>query len=464
MKTACIPICFVVLAIPSMLYAQDRPEALERLEARRMSLETAHIEWSRTKPGTYGGYHPRFFTTRLAGEDIVNADRGDEDGVFRGPQGISASKRQCNTMFTLMDDGETWYHEDRSWSAEYFPGGGTCPHLRAVGLSCVYPWWNVQETLWRDSVDQPNPRKYSERDEGDYHVVEAETDVGKYEWWLDPQKGGEPVRILIYSKDGEVMQESRSTFKNYEGVWFPESVAYFARSHKDGKEPYETINIHYASFNQPEHPRSLGPQDIGIEAGVHIQTYAKGHKLIAWNEIYDGEKIVSDQEYLERRKRGEIKLGPTMQREAAKDHARESAKLAGDEASRSEKRNGRRSLLSVKDERLTEWEEYTRRFIARYQLNDDQTQKAWLVCLECQAQARGHLAKIKSRLGKLENRLKTQREVGDKAADEQLIKLEEQRRDLLQPITGIFERQLKPRLEKLPTRAQRKAVQADDKE
>ena len=452
-------VCACLLVRSAGLMAQDRPEALQRLETRRMALKTAHIEWSSVKPATYGGDHPRFFTTRLGGEDVAHADRGDEDGIFRGPQGVSASKRQPNTMFALLDDGAAWYHEDRSWSAKYFPDGGSCPRLRALGLSCVHPWWGVQETLWQNSASQPNPRKYSERDDGPYHVVKAETDVGIYEWWLDPQRGGEPVRVIIYSKDGEVMQESRSTLKNYDGVWFPECVAFFVRARNDGKEPYETIRIHYASFNQPEQPKSFRPQDIGIEAGVHIQTYAKDHKLISWGEVFDGEKPVPDDEYVERRRRGEIKLGPTMQREAAKNRARETAKLMGDEAAQRKTAEAPPGTLLADDHRLTAWEEYTRRFILRYQLNDEQTQKAWLVCHECQAQARGHLAKIKSRLEKVESRLSELRKKGAEASDNQLSKLEEQRRQLMQPITDIFERQLKPRLEKLPTRAQRKATE-----
>ena len=462
MKTPYIPIFWGLLALPGLLYAQERPAALRKIEVNRTAIKTAHIEWSRIKPEAFGG-HPRFYTIRLSEEESVITNRGDEDGVFnRLPDG-AIDKIQMKPYSVLSKDGKVWLHHELDWSADYFPDGAPIQHPRALGLCSGLPYYDIQSTLWHDNVEQPSPRVYSERQEDKYHVVRAESDLGELEWWLDPECGGEVVRF-VQLKHGKVISETRCKLKNFDGVWFPESTAFFDGGYHKGKEPTELIRIHYASFNQPEQPRTFSPKDIGVVAGVHIQTYTRQRELVGWDETYDGEKIVSDTEFLERWKRKEIELGPTMQREAELGSAKTELQLASDKASRSKKQARPQNTLSIKDKRLTEWEEYTRRFIAWYRLDDDQTQKAWLVCLECQAQARGHLAKIKSRLVQLESRLKTQRESGDKASGKQLTKLEEQRRDLLQPITKIFERQLKPRLEKLPTRAQRKAVQGGDNE
>jgi hypothetical protein len=445
-----------LLAAGTYSASQGPPEALERLEASRAAIETAHIEWSWTNPGAFGR-HPRFYTTRLAGNESVLVNRGDEDGAFnRLPDG-SIDKVQMKPYGVLSKNGEVWMHPEHSWGADHFPDGADVYHLRALGLCFGLPYRDLQESLWQDDVNQPTPRKYSERDEGRFHVVKAESDVGVLEWWLEPECGGELVR-LVQSKNGEIVAETRSTLREWDGVWFPKTVAFFGRAHKDGKEPYETIQVHYASFNQPEQPRSFSLPDIGIEGGVHITQYDRDRKVLASGLIYDGEKVVTDGEYLERYRKGEIKLGPTMQREASKNRARETAKLIGDEAAQRKTAEAPRGTLLADDHRLTAWEDYTRRFILRYELNDEQTQKAWLVCHECQAQARGHLAKIKRRLEKVESRLTQLRKKSGEASDNQLAALEQQRRQLMQPITNIFERELKPRLEKLPTRAQRKAA------
>lgn len=446
-----------LLAAATSWASQPPPEALKRLEANRAAIETAHIEWSWTNPSAFGR-HPRFHTTRLAGDESVLVSLGDEDGVFNRRADGSIARVQMKPLSVLSKDGEVWMHHERSWGADHFPGGAYVYHLRALGLCFGLPYHDVQDVLWQDDVNQPTPRKYSERDEGGLHVVKAESDLGVFEWWLDPERGGELVR-LVHSRNGAIIAEARSTLRNYEGLWFPESVAFFSQGYADGKEPQEIVRVHYASFNQPEHPTSFSLADIGIEAGVHITQYDRDRKVLASGLICDGENIVSDQEYLERRRRGEIKLGPTMQREAAKNRARESAKLIDDEAGQSKAAAGPRGTLLADDHRLTAWEDYTRRFILRYQLNDEQAQKAWLICYECEAMGRGHLGKIKSRLEKVESRLSELRKASPDNSDKRLSALEEQRRELMQPITEIFERELKPRLEKLPTRAQRKAAE-----
>jgi len=51
----------------------------------------------------------------------------------------------------------------------------------------------------------------------------------------------------------------------------------------------------------------------------------------------------------------------------------------------------------------------------------------------------------------------------DKRKLDRIAKINTQRAKLLEPLNQIFERQLKPRLEKLPTSAQRRAAAAEPK-
>lgn len=127
----------------------------------------------------------------------------------------------------------------------------------------------------------------------------------------------------------------------------------------------------------------------------------------------------------------------------------------------------------------SEWQKYVREFIQKYQLNDEQTQRANAILAECETAAERVMTSKKSELERIEKReteLKgaagaaVAKPVGDpKAAGEakaaaevktkELGELTKRRDELLAPINRIFEDQLKPKLEKLPTRAQRKAAE-----
>lgn len=121
----------------------------------------------------------------------------------------------------------------------------------------------------------------------------------------------------------------------------------------------------------------------------------------------------------------------------------------------------------------SEWEKYVRDFIQKYQLNDDQTQRANAFLADCEAQAERLIANKKGeleRIEKRENELKTAPAAptaagvakNAPAADgkaKESAELAKRRDELLAPVNRIFEDQLKPKLEKLPTRAQRKAAE-----
>jgi hypothetical protein len=105
------------------------------------------------------------------------------------------------------------------------------------------------------------------------------------------------------------------------------------------------------------------------------------------------------------------------------------------------------------------WEKYVREFIAKYQLNNEQTQKANAVLEDCQAQAERYTIGRKTRLEQLDQQIAEQRKSKDKDKSKRLAELNKQRGKLTEPLDRIFEQQLQPRLERLPTRAQRRAAE-----
>lgn len=109
-----------------------------------------------------------------------------------------------------------------------------------------------------------------------------------------------------------------------------------------------------------------------------------------------------------------------------------------------------------------QWDKYVREFIERYKLNDEQTQKAESVLQDCKAQANRYLLGRKSQMEQLDKQIEELKKSKDKDKNKakRLSSLTDQRNKLREPINRIFEQQLKPRLERLPTRAQRQAAEA----
>jgi hypothetical protein len=111
----------------------------------------------------------------------------------------------------------------------------------------------------------------------------------------------------------------------------------------------------------------------------------------------------------------------------------------------------------------SQWEQYVREFVQRYQLDDEQTQRANSILKDCQDEARRIMEKRKPEIERLDKKLQSVAESKDAGGADKLKEMAEvsrQRTKLMEPIGEIFEKQLKPRLEKLPTRAQRQAAEA----
>jgi hypothetical protein len=108
----------------------------------------------------------------------------------------------------------------------------------------------------------------------------------------------------------------------------------------------------------------------------------------------------------------------------------------------------------------SEWEKYVREFIEKYKLNDEQSQKAHAVLEDCQAQRDRYLRGRAEQLEKLDLQVEELKKSNDKNKSNNLTQLADKRKALMAPIDEIFTQQLKPRLERLPTRAQRRAAEA----
>lgn len=111
----------------------------------------------------------------------------------------------------------------------------------------------------------------------------------------------------------------------------------------------------------------------------------------------------------------------------------------------------------------SQWEAYVRQFIERYKLNEGQIQQAEGLLKDCKELAERYVQRSKSQLERIDKEMKDLASSQDKDKLKEMNRLKERRDKLLAPVNRIFESRLKPRLERLPTSAQRREAETSKK-
>ena len=171
--------------------------------------------------------------------------------------------------------------------------------------------------------------------------------------------------------------------------------------------------------------------------------------------VWSGEDIVSFPEFEKLLKSNRAKLGENVQKLWRGEYEDPYLTPAQKAEMRADSRA--RMIRHYLHPHETLWERYVRGFIKRYRLNDQQSQKAWLLLLECQRRADALISRDRKKLVPLVNALLAAREAKDQ---QKVDRLSREFRRLRKPVDDLFSKRLKPGLERLPTRAQRKAAEA----
>jgi hypothetical protein len=418
--------------------ASRPPDALVKFYEGRARLATAEIDWSRreyTAPA-WRSEHTQYFTTRLSPRERVLYTRGDEEGVpartnvgtpAKVPKGFFVSFEGPDAVFDRWD-GEG----DAEWLAKGVSLG--TPDLRCLGALPWFAYQDVSDAFWKDPGEATAPRKYSEWTEGSLRVVKAERPDGALTWWIDPQRGWQATRIT-FAREGVVEKEARIAVSKIGEYWFPQSVMFFSAGYRDGTEPSDVVTVDRAVFNDPRQPHVLTPADIGVTPGMSIWLKDDGMRKVGTG-AWDGTKIIS------------VRVFPNMGG-GAEMVARLLVKTAPGAAA---------SQPSVPE---SEWEVYTRRFIDRYKLTNGQTGSALKTLRDCQEQAQSYIARHKAEFEKMDQDERALPQADAAGREARLATIRDARQKLRAPIDEIFEEQLKPRLEKLPTRKQRAAAEPE---
>lgn len=438
----------MTLALALALLAEPNPPpALLRMQEQRNRIATAVVEYLREDHYRGGRM---YFTCQIANDDLISVQRGDDDGrVFRSRPG-QVSELNFRPHRVLRTGEQLWRYDDESVSAEVHPlsAGGNPPDLRSLGLVVGFRSAGVADVLSPDAVRGSLPLSYEQETRDGIHAVTARRGDHVTTWWIDPARGWNPLRVT-FEIAGKTVAESRTHLMCVDDVWFPESVAFFSERIAD--QPCETVHVLTAEFNKPHHPVRLTPEDIGVEFGTNVTRFKADYvpeDLYTW----DGRRLIDAFECLERVRSGELRYSARMRalfaRLPSQPGARPSdpAELPPPPVPPPPTPETRFARLL-----LTPWEQFTQRFIERYTLNGEQSQKAWLICDECQKAARKWIDAHRQELAHLID--------GAAAVQESTAVTKKSDAALLRPIEDIFANELKPRLERLPTRAQRAAAE-----
>lgn len=429
--------------------AEQKPLALIGMENARRTLHTGHVMWStrcnlpRKDDGIVYRWHsydvPRYFTSRFTSDEYMVEDNGDPNGVvYPAADGGPDPELGYLPMRYLWYQGDQWNVRGRGLGAELYRDHRDAVDVRTIGLAVGLGLGTTCDDLFRPSAGQTH-YEVRDRDGLQELIIQRENSTRTVSYLIDPARGWNPVHVRVVSED-RVLYEARSTLKQYDGVWFPEHVELYDYTHENGEEPLYVIEVLSASFNQPDHPKRLTPESIGVDVGTNIDAYADGLisrplGLFGW----DHEKLISPDELYERIRSGELKVGPGVRAEAQRSQA-----------------------LGLGIGRVeSDWEQYVRRFIEKYRLNAEQQERAHRILRRCQEQANRYLTRHKDEIEGTRSEVRALSDPTRKQStkrSERMQQLKERMLKLRAPLTQIFYGSLVPGLEKLPTRAQRKAV------
>lgn len=442
----------MLLLATLLLVHGDLPRALVEFERARAKIERADIHWDRIdyKGSFVPGVPKQFRGMFTEHEKALIADGTVATGSV--PAGICGWTVDGEPVYesrysTLLTRDEYWSLDTDRCSGRLKRGSKATSGESDARLFGAMPYPDFSNELARQlrgPKDGP-VREYSVSVVEGVHVVECVFPAhdSKIVWHIDPAKGWNCVRSELF-ENGESVASSMSEYVRCDdGTWFPESVEYYTKE----MEPVALIQVTAARINSPDLPDRLTPEAIGFGSGMNVsQENADGKSATVMKYVAEG-RIVTLEEYRRMLDAGETSIDARMEAFAQRLH---DAATAQKEAAAALESRAKSRAVAPASRPTDEWERYTLDFIDRFRLDSEQTQRAMLVLLQCEERRDIYLKSREAQFSKLRRELDSTEGAKRESAKTRLAGLQK-------PVDDIFERQLKPRLEKLPTRKQRQA-------
>lgn len=460
--------CFsVVLAIAQLVDGDPSlpppvipplPPALEALKRTRDALRSAEIDWVSIPADDVN--KARWHRNSYARNgDLLCENLGDKDGWTGFDYDTGKGMRRYPQRHLVNKDG-LWEYEVSTPGVSLRPRSVRPPEewhtpyevLDLRGLAAgASPVLQLRYLSRHFGNSQECPvERWEQSMAGDLAVVRGMCNQVVITWYISPAKGWNAERITweLPAPHG-ITSEMICRLEQYGETWFPREVYYFSL----GKLT-QTIRVQAASFDRPDAPAEFTPEHMGVEPGSAISIQdgksRMGPEIPTWN----GERIVMRREWDEDVAAGKRDWGPIHKKMFEE---REFTSPYDTDEDRAKRRAAWQKFLVDFSTRRHEdyWVRYVREFIDRFDLNAEQQQRAWSIHGHCREQADSLMRRRKEPLITAATEQAKAQQAGDRVREKQL---EAEIDRLREPIDRIFEESLKPRLEALPTPAQRRAA------
>lgn len=333
--------------------------------------------------------------------------------------------------------------------------------IRSVGL---WPGGKILQdwTTYLDRSGATGPAEYCVQQTAEGAIVQMRHQGHVDEitqWTLSAAHNYQPTKCeLVYQ--GSIVRSTRVTY-----LTTPAGEQFMQGAESIGEDGtlISRVSVNRARVNDPLLPSAFSPRDLGVGNGINIR-FKRGHPRHNHGEVFmycDGD-LLSPAQYNECWLNGDVlpcKRVTDCVPMLLDEHRTILSRLGRSEPPLTDTVSAVKSDTAgpapATQPSMGEWERYTRAFIDHYRLDDAQRQRALQVLRECQERAHTHMTRIQNEFELLSKREEAVKRDASATAAQGMEEITTARGELLKPIGLIFERELKPRLERLPTRAQR---------
>jgi len=444
----------VAIAITQVALRDTMPDSLRNMLASRKSIQHARIDWSIAN--TFDRYTlglPTHYRSLLAGSDMGVISEGDDFGVSAFNESGDPIPRMRTAE--MRNESGTWTLQTDLFFGKLVRTDATpqpMQDVRAVGLLPTPVTFIALDELLAKYPDTAGTTCFSERRVNGMFEVEGSTVSQrlKIRWTIDPKKDWSPVRVQLI-KDQLVLNDCETDYEYVNGIWFPKAARYYGM---DGSLVTE-IRVNDAKIEGVDLPRELSAEHIGFCTGVQVTAFDREDDDESQSDYYfvEGRDLVLAPDFLRMIKQNEVhpdlrciefveRMRNRDPEATAKPMPTLNSRIAFNPSTRpATLRQGR-----VRHRSDDLWERYVAAFIRHFSLDAEQTQKAQLILRECVDRREPLLRDRRRELASMLDRAMATESV-DRTVSELLARF-------LEPIDRIFEEQLKPRLDRLPSRAQ----------
>lgn len=467
-------VCLVFVLLAAQLSAAasgvEIPKSIEAFRQSRYALFSGQVEWQQESATKLPGRIFNFTNRYAANGDRICEELGDQEGWVLWSTADRRPVSRYPNLYLENADGvykslETdpsfeWWKPTAARPA-HEPTRPTPLEFKDVRFIGMHPaamtgfQWGADAPLLLGQpgggvpVEPPRVR-WSEKVENGKYVATAELDRDIIRWVIDPDRGWNAERIEVLDRAGKLTSEVRCRLRQFDGVWFPESVEHYHNGILGTR-----IVVSSAQFNRPDDPVEFSPSDIRVEPGFNVvpQNFktASGYPVLIW----DGQQALESDEWRELVRTGARQYGPILAEAHRRGGPPESPYATEGERARASAVHREMRLRSDQAKGMSLWERYVAEFIQQHALNADQTQKAQTILRSCQEDGQNYLNQRRNDFARAQRGMEAARQSGN--ADE-LKRAEARISELRKPVDAIFEERLKPRLDGLLTAAQRAAA------